>query len=134
MRRKMRKPNDMRIRQFVNHLHWINYKELPQLPPFGNNIVLYGIPKSWIKEMDCQDFDPFRATNITQVVDFCKRLESAEEFNPDQQKRKSESVDPGSGTRPAPSIRHSILLCVRGTAGRLPTSYLLTRNPCTPTE
>jgi hypothetical protein len=43
-------------------------------------------------------------------------------------------VNPGSGTRPAPSIRHSILLCARGAAGRLPTSYLLTRNPCTPTE
>jgi hypothetical protein len=25
-------------------------------------------------------------------------------------------VDPGSGTRPAPSIRHSILLCARGSA------------------
>jgi hypothetical protein len=72
---------------------------LPQLPPFGNNqpllpdellnIVLYGILKSWIKEMDRQDFDLFRTTNITQVVDFCNHLESAEEFNPNQQKRKS---------------------------------------------
>jgi hypothetical protein len=43
------------------------------------------------------------------------------------------NVNPGSG-RPAPSIRHSILLCAHGAAGRLPTSYLLTRNPCTPTE
>jgi hypothetical protein len=102
MRRKMRKPNDMRIRQFVNHLHRINYEELPQLPPFGNNqplsqdelldIILYGIPKSWVKEMDRQDFDPFKSTNINQVVDFCERLESAEEFNPDQQKRKSGST------------------------------------------
>jgi hypothetical protein len=102
MRRKMRKPADMRIRQFVNHLHQINYKELPQLPPFGNNqpllqdelldIVLYGIPKSWVKEMDRQDFDPFKQTTLMQVVDFCEHLESAEEFNPQQQKRKSGST------------------------------------------
>jgi hypothetical protein len=82
MRRKMRKPHDMRIRQFVNHLHRINYEELPQLPPFGPNqplsqdelldIVLFGIPKSWIKEMDRQDFDPFKQTTLTQVVDFCE--------------------------------------------------------------
>jgi hypothetical protein len=102
MRCKMRKPHDMRIRQFVNHLHRINYKELPQLPPFGNNqpllqdelldIVLYGIPKSWIKEMDRQDFNPFKQATLMEVVNFCERLESAEEFNPEHQKRKSGST------------------------------------------
>jgi hypothetical protein len=102
MRRKMRKPNDMRIRQFVNHLHRINFEELPQLPPFAAgqqlsqdellDIILFGIPKSWVKEMDRQDFDPFNATTISQVVDFCERLESAEEFNPDQQRRKAGST------------------------------------------
>jgi hypothetical protein len=35
MRRKMRKPADMKVRIFVNHLHRINFDELPQLPPFA---------------------------------------------------------------------------------------------------
>jgi SpoVK/Ycf46/Vps4 family AAA+-type ATPase len=56
------------------------------------DIILFGIPKSWVKEMDRQDFDQFSATTISQVVDFCERLESAEKFNPDQQKRKSGST------------------------------------------
>jgi hypothetical protein len=35
MRRKMRKPADMKIRIFVNQLHRISFDELPQLPPFA---------------------------------------------------------------------------------------------------
>ena len=35
MQRRMRKPADMKIRQYVNHLTWINLDELPQLPPFS---------------------------------------------------------------------------------------------------
>jgi hypothetical protein len=37
MRRKMRKLANMRIRIFVNHLHRINFDELPQLPPFATD-------------------------------------------------------------------------------------------------
>jgi hypothetical protein len=54
------------------------------------DIILYGIPKSWVKEMDRQDFDPFSATTILQVVDFCERLESAEE--PEHTRKKSGST------------------------------------------
>jgi hypothetical protein len=89
MRRKMRKPADMKTRMYVNYLQRINYDELPMLPPFGAaqslsvdellDILLYGIPKSWITEMDKQDFDPF-AKSIAQVVDFCERMESAENY------------------------------------------------------
>jgi hypothetical protein len=55
----------MKIRIFVNHLHQINLDEIPQLPPFAPDqelsndelldIILYGIPKSWVKEMDRQE-------------------------------------------------------------------------------
>ena len=47
------------------------------------DIVMFGIPKSWTKEMDKQDFDPF-AHNMARLVDFCERLESAEDFHPEQ--------------------------------------------------
>ena len=56
MQRCMRKPADIKIQQYVNHLTWINSQELPQLPPFSptqalsNNklmdVVVYGIPRS----------------------------------------------------------------------------------------
>jgi hypothetical protein len=99
MRRKMRKPADMKIRTYVNHLVRINNDELKLLPPFSNtqhmteeeliDIVVYGLPKSWVKEMDRQDFDPFRYNQVYMLVDFCERLESAEDFHPTEQKKNS---------------------------------------------
>jgi hypothetical protein len=99
MRRKMRKPADMKTRMYVNYLYRINFDELPHLPPFGGptqslsqdelmDIILFGIPKSWITEMDKQDFDPFSKT-IERVVDFCERMESAENFTPVAMKKPS---------------------------------------------
>jgi hypothetical protein len=99
MRRKMRKPADMKTRMYVNYLNRINYDELPNLPPFAGvvqslsqdemmDIILFGIPKSWITEMDKQDFDPFSKT-IERVVDFCERMESAENFTPVAMKKQS---------------------------------------------
>ena len=103
MRRKMRKPNDMKVRSYVNHLHRVNFEEMPYLPPQGPNqslpndeivdIVVYGLPKSWIREMDRQDFDPFRNTNIRTLVDFCERLESAEDFQGDSTPKKTNHKD-----------------------------------------
>jgi hypothetical protein len=85
MRRKMRKPANMKIRIFVNHLHRINFDELPQLPPFAADqelsndelldIILYCIPKSWVKEMDKQGFDPFAREDIQALFQFCKCME-----------------------------------------------------------
>ena len=94
MRRKMRKPGDMKVRTYVNHLHRLNFDEMPYLPPQGANqalpndeiidIVVFGLPKSWIKEMDRMDFDPFRSGNVRDLVEFCERLESAEDYSGDQ--------------------------------------------------
>ena len=88
MRRYMRKPADMTTRVYVNHIMRLNNEELPLLPPFTNtqglsndeliDIILYGIPKSWVTKMDEHDFDPIAST-IDQVVNFCERLESVED-------------------------------------------------------
>jgi hypothetical protein len=43
------------------------------------DIILFGIPKSWVKEMDKQDFDPFLREDIQVVIQFCERMESAED-------------------------------------------------------
>jgi hypothetical protein len=90
MRRKMRKPVDMPIRKYVGHLPSINDEELPHLPPYNPmqilsedemmDIVMFGIPKSWEKQMNIQNFDPFHAgTTMLQVVEFCERLEANED-------------------------------------------------------
>ena len=92
MRRKMRKPRDMSTRQYVNHLTRINEQELVYLPPFRGarssftadefkEIVLFGIPNSWRKEMDKFDFDPYTGT-IMQMVEFCERMEASDEQQP----------------------------------------------------
>jgi hypothetical protein len=96
MRREMRKPADMKIRQYLVHLNRMNNEEVPNLPPFGANqslsddelvdILLYAVPKSWIKDMDKQGFDPV-TKSPEQVTDFLEQLETAEDFDPDKQKQ-----------------------------------------------
>ena len=91
VRRDMRKPSDMTIRDYYNHLQRINLLEVHNLPPFGRDqvfkpdeiidIMIYGIPKSWQREMDRQGFDPY-ATNIPgDTVSFLEQIEAAEEFD-----------------------------------------------------
>ena len=117
MRRHMRKPAGMRTRTYVNHLLRINNEELPYLPPFARNqglstdeiidIVLYGVPKSWVNKMDEHDFDPLART-IGDLINFCERLEAAEHHEvsattpKDHAKSKSSSKKfkpSGSGTK-----------------------------------
>ena len=87
MRRYMRKPVNMTTRTYVNHILRLNNEEIPSLPPFRNDqglstdelidIILFGIPKSWVTKMDKHDFDPMSS----MIVNSCERLESAENVN-----------------------------------------------------
>lgn len=91
MRRDMRKPADMKVRTYFQHLIRINIDELPFLPPFNEDqqiapdeltdIILYGCPKSWIREMDRQGIDPLEKTTA-EVVDFLEQIEMSEDFEP----------------------------------------------------
>ena len=91
LRREMRKPNGMKIRDWFHMVRSINTGELPLLPPdFSTDqslddeelidVVLFSNPKSWYKEMDRQGFDPFENT-VDDVIAFMERMESAEEFD-----------------------------------------------------
>jgi hypothetical protein len=96
MHREMRKPPDMKIGQYLVHLCWMNDKEIPNLPPFGVNqglsldelvdIILYAVPKFWIKEMDRQGFDSMIKTPM-EVVNFLEQIETSEDFDVDKQKQ-----------------------------------------------
>jgi hypothetical protein len=102
MRRFCRKPAGMSIRTFANHITRINNDELPMLPPFGPrrdqvlsqdeliDVVLNGIPRSWMKEMDKQGFDPVEK-DLQEVIDFCERMENAEDFEPAREGNKTNS-------------------------------------------
>jgi hypothetical protein len=91
MRRHTRKPKDMKVREYFQHLSRVNIEEIPNLPPFNNtqylrddemiDILLFGTPKSWQKEMDRQGFDPFDAGSPSAVVDFMEQVETAEDFD-----------------------------------------------------
>ena len=68
VRRECRKPLDMKVREYATHLNRINRDEIPNIPPAGPNqelsqdelieILLYGTPKSWQREMDRQGLIP----------------------------------------------------------------------------
>lgn len=119
LRRNTRKPNDMKVREYLRNLRRINSDELPSLPPFHPeqalsddellDILLFGTPKSWQTEMERQGFDPMLHT-LNEVVDFMENVETAEEVskpkaddskssgNKDKGKSKGKSSDKkGSG-------------------------------------
>ena len=90
LRRECYKPADMKIRVYYQHLLRINDSELTLLPPFKPSqnlppdeivdILICATPKSWLREMDRQGFDPISKSPI-QVIDFMERIEQAEDFD-----------------------------------------------------
>ena len=103
-RREMRKPTDMKVRAHYQQITRINTEEIASLPPFAphqalgddemTDILLYGSPKSWQKEMDRQGFDPMEHP-IVEVVDFMENVESAEDFDGskiDSKKKSSKTI------------------------------------------
>ena len=88
LRRECRKPPDMKVRTYYQHLLRINNDELPMLPPFDPaqnmsqdeliDILIYATPRSWMRKMDRQGFDPVVKT-LPEVVNFMERIEQAED-------------------------------------------------------
>ena len=114
LRRHCRKPKDMRVREYVQLVHNMNNEEFPCLPPFAANqqlqddeildVVLFGTPKSWEREMDKQGFDPF-STDLNQVVAKLEDIEMAEGFDanavkvtPKKDKKKAKPGNKKSGS------------------------------------
>jgi len=100
MRRFMRKPADMPIKDFMSRLTEIN-SYLEFFPPFEADQPLppdelvdigeFAIPLTWQKEMVLQGFEPAEH-DTSDLVDFCDRFEGAEAFDEDKKseaKRKS---------------------------------------------
>jgi len=106
MRRFWRKPKDMNIRQCANNIQHINDVELPELPPFVTDqglsedeivdMIIFGVPNSWSKEMDKQGINPEDAS-LNTIINFFERMEESEDFDPNSTpvpKKKDKSGKP----------------------------------------
>ena len=69
LRRDMRKPSDVKVRQCYQHLARVNNEEITGLPPAFSetqkpsdeemtDIILFGAPRTWQNKMNRQGFDP----------------------------------------------------------------------------
>ena len=97
LRRDCRKPVDMKVRAYLQHILRINMELVPNLSPFDPDqalgadelvdILLFGTPKSWQKEMERQGFDPI-ANSANRVIEFMERIEATEDFNDNSTKVK----------------------------------------------
>jgi hypothetical protein len=96
LRRDCRKPADMKVRDYYTHLTRINNEEIIHLPPYDDtqgladdelmDIIQFGVPKSWIREMDRQGKDPVMMSP-DELVTFLEQIEMAEDFVvPDKKK------------------------------------------------
>ena len=95
LRREARRPVDMSVKQHIMHIYRINTKEeIPRCPPAFNNtqclgddeivdILLFGTPKSWQREMDRQGIDPMSKTSI-ELAEFIECIEMSEGFDGDK--------------------------------------------------
>ena len=105
LRRECRKPADMKVKIYLNHLIRINRNELDELPPFHNDqrlsddelldIILFGTPKAWQKEMDRQGYDPL-VHPLNHVVGFMEQIEASEDFDANK-KTNDKSKDKSNG-------------------------------------
>ena len=112
LRRDCRKPADMKVRTYFQHILKINMEDIPMLPPFSDqsrlsndelmDIVLFGTPRSWQREMDRQGFDPIDHS-LSEVVDFLEQVETSEDFEGSPAKNKGNK---SSQQKRAPSGNH----------------------------
>ena len=86
LRRDVKKPREMNIRQFTARINEIN-EYLAFFPPFEADskmpedeildILETAIPSSWQTQMMLQGFD-FMEHDLNEFIEFCERLETAE--------------------------------------------------------
>ena len=100
LRRVVRKPREMKTREWLARIHEINNR-IPDMEPNQTKltdeemkeIAEYGIPRSFSNEMIRQQFNPINET-IQDFILFCERLEMLEATNNDddeQKERKNKS-------------------------------------------
>lgn len=119
MRRYMRKPRDMSTREFTARVTELN-AYLKEFPPFQEDqhlddpeimdILEFGVPNSWQKNMVMQGFDPMIHTTA-EFVCFCERheftegaLDNSEDKNKVKPKASLKSSSNDGKSRAKPSV------------------------------
>ena len=147
LRREIRKPAEMSVRTYFQHLMRINNEEIPGMPPAFdrtqclndenlNDIILFATPNSWQKEMDRQRFDPMEK-NPVEVIAFMEAIEASEEFDGTSTKVASAKSDyksdkPSKKSKKGPGNpkkqkKNSVLL--QGTRQKLDSRHQGLRHP-----
>ena len=92
MRRFLKKPRDMPVREYIARVIEINnyLEEFPPVTIGGNatklpddellDLLEFGIPIKWQRQMQVQNFEPTAGT-LREFQDFCERLEIALDDN-----------------------------------------------------
>ena len=126
LRRFVRKPATLKTREFVARLIEIN-SYLPEFPPTTTggadpaslpddellDILEFGMPSSWQKQMVLQDFDPLQHT-IKDFTEFCEHMEQVEahegtKVTPSPMSKKSEcSKSSGSKKRGREQVEQEV--------------------------
>ena len=118
LRRDTRKPKNMKVRTYMQYILRQNMEYIQKLPPFDPNqalssdelldILLFGTPNSWQKEMERQGFDPI-TKNLDEVVTFMEQVEATEDFEPDAKPKAK-----NTGKKPAakPKEPGEVLYCL----------------------
>jgi hypothetical protein len=109
MRKHMRKPKHMTFKAYVERVKELNgyLREFPPYDPDGQplandeltSLVENSIPRLWSKHMCLQGFDPIEHT-LKDFIEFCERLETAEEFDLTNKGAKPEA-EPKAGEKRA---------------------------------
>lgn len=105
MRRQMRKPRDMRVRDFVARVQELN-NYLTQFPPFATNqslpedeildILESAVPNAWQREFVRSGFDPIEH-DIREFVERCERVELTETLEIKNKETKSSNNNKNKG-------------------------------------
>jgi len=106
LRWEARKLIEMGVRECLMHILRIDLQEIPRLPPHFNatqmlsddeivDILLFGTPKSWQREMDRKGVDPL-ASAPHEAATFMECIEMLEDFECD---KKTTKVAPGKGKK-----------------------------------
>jgi hypothetical protein len=97
LRRNIKKPTSMKVRQFYANITRINSQEIPLLPPFHDSqklpdeeivdILMYSCPRAWTNEAERQGKD-LTELSSHNVVRFFEQIEAAELFDLKKKKEK----------------------------------------------
>ena len=108
MRRFLRKPREMKIREFMTRLNEIN-ELLTLFPPVRDgqeaeklpddklmDIAEFAVPATWQKTMIMHGFDPISHSSA-EFVEFCERIEFSEGDNKQETKSQADSKNGNNG-------------------------------------